>query len=394
MSDEQQPQTTTPDTLRETPLASTISDSLSTAIAAQTGTSAQNIANQIQQAVPFKEIIEQLKNEIDQSGTQLQNEIAQQALIQQAIANFGSPTFQTTTTRRTTNTDTPNTKKTQMSTEPQQPKEIGIKEVTPENEPSAPSEETPSNPQESVANQNKPDKQTEPDTQDDAPADKVSKPSVDDETDTQNNEPQREKINTTTSTTQETEIAHPISGEIKKGGFMEKQAQRLGDIIGQQIAKDLKECKFRGFIAALFIAMLSDVLDTVDTATLSLFVIFVTLLKFFTFGAIWAILLQQGNFVSRFLRRMVSKKIAKWVMGFSIILDFLPFTKLLPSATILVMWTAHVISKEAKKLRKDKKNWEKVTKKSGKHAHLLNKRNKIRWDTIRKTLANKEQNAV
>lgn len=234
MSDEQQPQTTTPDTLRETPLASTISDSLSTAIAAQTGTSAQNIANQIQQAVPFKEIIEQLKNEIDQSGTQLQDEIAQQALIQQAIANFGSPTSQTTTTHHTTTADTPDTKKAQVSTELQQPEEMNIDGATP----STPASETPTGPEEG---QKKQETDTEPNQTAETPSDKSSKPSVDneDEADTDVKDVENTQTNNSNAKNQTNGAAPQNTSQTQQQAQI--QQQTIENISRQQLKNKLTQ---------------------------------------------------------------------------------------------------------------------------------------------------------
>jgi hypothetical protein len=206
MAEEQEKKLTDTATL-DTKLEGMISKSLSDAIAAQTGASAQNIAMQIQQSAPFKEIMKQIADEVTQNGLDTQDELIQQELAQQTLADFGSPDTGATTTRHTT-TEKPDAKESQVDMTMQQPEDMEIDSLTPEQ----PAETTP--PEETPEEQDKPTEETPPKDEDTSLTDEPSRPSVDDETenksmeegDTQTEGPEARKDTTTQNQQQAVDV--------------------------------------------------------------------------------------------------------------------------------------------------------------------------------------------
>lgn len=383
-----------------------LSDFLSRAISSQSGTSAKNIAQQIQSSVPFQDILQKIKEEIDQSTTAIADELAQQTLAQQVINNFGASALAPTQTRSTTE-KTNTTDEVETTTALQEQEEMGADntesnkptsdtptEPTPEEEPNTPSTQT---------NLNQPE---EPST------DEPSKPSIDEETDasdqdqdnnnTQTDEPNTDKQNKVFGTQdnsqasgqpeqERNQYAQGILSDEKKAAIANK-ANELGQRTGKQIYQDMKECRFKGFILAIIIAIFIDALDLIlqliTVGTIGT-VIMDFIIKPFAYGALWFILLQQGNFVTRLLRKQVTKRLIA-----PLILELLPFISILPVSTILIIWLQYTLYQERKKLGHELSLWEKYNKTTKQAKKTLDKRSKARWDNIQHTLANAEQNAV
>ncbi len=141
-------------------------------------------------------------------------------------------------------------------------------------------------------------------------------------------------------------VAGEAGAKSAKGKLTERGVIKAGDRVGQQIKASMKSGEFKGFAAALAIAIAKDLIDWMVGGGAD-FGIITTLASLFLGGALTAILLGEGTF---FKRMLIKRTVGKLVIG--VIAEFIPGFNLFPTYTIGILLMKKMADERTKKIKK------------------------------------------
>jgi hypothetical protein len=316
----------------------------------------------------LKQILDDVANDIQDDTDK--NNVTEEPPLSEAIRTFDTaPTRPQSTPTRTTSNDTSNLQTPAITKTPTG--EQTAETTNPnENQPTQEGQESPE------GDETEPNKENEGGEEDTGEEENETESNKENEGGEENNEqtppetrPTDEGQPNQQSTQQPQPTNQPENGLLneKRKAMISAKSSQLGAQKGKQIAQDMKECHFKGFAYAIMIAVFIDILDLIlEIFTLGTVgtLIMDFIIKPFAYTALWYILLQQGNVVTRLLRKQIVKRFVA-----PIVLEMIPIIAVLPISTIMVIWLQITLYKERQKLNKDLDVW----KKNQQKGKLINK---------------------